>query len=83
MKQQQDALRAYSVSLAQTATLTMPALVLHGTEDKMVPYGHGVELAEALPHAKLVTYEGAGHNFFVSYRDQANADVLAFLATLP
>ena len=42
----------------------------------------GAELADTLPNAKLVTYDGAGHNYFVSYAAQANADVLAFLATV-
>lgn len=77
---QQDALRAYSVTHAQIAGLTMPALVLHGTTDSVVKPEWGAELARTLPHARLVTYEGAGHNFLVAAGDQANAEVLAFLA---
>jgi pimeloyl-ACP methyl ester carboxylesterase len=77
---QQDALRAYSVTREQIASLTVPALVLHGTADRLVRPAWGQELAEVLPDARLVTYEGAGHNYFVAAGDQANADVLAFLA---
>lgn len=77
---QQDALRAYSVSREQVATLTMPALVLHGTQDRLVRLAWGQELAEVLPHSRLVTYEGAGHNYLVAAGDRANADVLEFLA---
>lgn len=80
--QQQDALRAYSVKKSDVAALDVPALVLHGTADSTVKPEWGAELADTLPHAKLVTYEGAGHNYFVSYQDQANADVLAFLASV-
>lgn len=80
--QQQNALRAYSVSSEAVAGITVPALVLHGNEDKAVKPEWGAELADTLPHAKLVTYEGAGHNYFLSHRDQANADVLSFLATV-
>lgn len=80
--QQQNALRAYSVTNAEVAGITVPALVLHGTEDKAVRPEWGAELADTLPHAKLVTYEGAGHNYLVVYPDQANADVLAFLASV-
>ena len=77
--QQQNALRAYSVTKDEIAGITAPALVLHGTEDKTVPMAAGAELAETLPHVTYVTYEGAGHNFLASYSVQANADVLAFL----
>jgi pimeloyl-ACP methyl ester carboxylesterase/predicted glycosyltransferase len=38
-----------------------PALVLHGALDKIVPYSHAEKLAAAIPGARLVTFEGAGH----------------------
>jgi pimeloyl-ACP methyl ester carboxylesterase/predicted glycosyltransferase len=38
-----------------------PTLLLHGTLDKIVPYSHGEKLAAAVPGARLVTFEGAGH----------------------
>jgi pimeloyl-ACP methyl ester carboxylesterase len=77
---QQDALRAYSCTVEQVRALTMPALVLHGTADVLVKPEWGRELAETLPHSRFVTYDGAGHNYLVSYGDQANAEVLDFLA---
>jgi pimeloyl-ACP methyl ester carboxylesterase len=80
IKQQQDALRAYSVTKEQIAALTVPALVLHGTEDKLVPYAWGVELSETLPGARLVTFEGAAHNYLVAVGEPANTAVLEFLA---
>ena len=39
----------------------VPALVIHGTEDPVLPYAHGVALAKALPDATLLTLEGTGH----------------------
>jgi pimeloyl-ACP methyl ester carboxylesterase len=39
----------------------VPALVIHGTEDPVLPYAQGVALAEALPRAKLLTLKGTGH----------------------
>jgi pimeloyl-ACP methyl ester carboxylesterase len=77
---QQDALRAYAVSREDVAGLTMPALVLHGTHDRLVRLAWGEELAEVLPDSRLVTYEGAGHNYLVAAGEKANADVLSFLA---
>ncbi len=41
--------------------IRVPTLLLHGTEDPVVPYGHGRKFAEAVPDARLVTFEGGGH----------------------
>jgi pimeloyl-ACP methyl ester carboxylesterase len=82
LKQQQNALRAYSVSKETIAGIQLPVLVLHGDEDRGVKLEWGQELAETLPDAKLVVYRGAGHNYLVAYPNQANADVLAFLASV-
>ena len=76
---QQKALRAHSVTLEQTASLTMPALVLHGTADPVVKHSWGEELANALPDARMISYEGAGHNYLVAVGERASSDVLAFL----
>ena len=38
-----------------------PTLVIHGTEDPVLPYAHGVATAEVIPNAKLMTIEGLGH----------------------
>jgi pimeloyl-ACP methyl ester carboxylesterase len=76
---QQNALRAYAVERDAVAALTMPSLVLHGTEDAIVPLAWGEELAATLPDSRLVTYEGGGHNYIVEVDDRANSDVLEFL----
>lgn len=47
--------------LARTAEIAVPALVIHGTEDPIIPYPHGVALARTIPGAALVTLEGTGH----------------------
>lgn len=39
----------------------VPTLVLHGTEDRIVPYRHAERMAAAIPGARLVTFEGGGH----------------------
>jgi pimeloyl-ACP methyl ester carboxylesterase len=38
-----------------------PTLVIHGTEDPVFPYGHGVALAKEIPGAVLLALEGTGH----------------------
>ncbi|MBE7899920.1 alpha/beta hydrolase [Paenibacillus polymyxa] len=47
--------------LARTGEITIPALVIHGTEDPIIPYEHGMHLANEIPGAVLLTLEGAGH----------------------
>lgn len=78
--QQQNALRAYSLQPADVASMNVPAIVLHGTEDKAVPFAYGQELAATLAGAQFVTFEGAGHNYLVAYPERANEVVLQFLA---
>jgi pimeloyl-[acyl-carrier protein] methyl ester esterase len=38
-----------------------PALLIHGVEDKICPYGAAEELLAQLPQAKLISIEGCGH----------------------
>ena len=42
-------------------TLDVPTLVIHGTEDIILPYEHGKALAKAIDGAELLTLEGVGH----------------------
>jgi pimeloyl-ACP methyl ester carboxylesterase len=41
--------------------LRIPTLVIHGTEDPVLPYEHGVALAREIPGAELLTLERTGH----------------------
>jgi pimeloyl-ACP methyl ester carboxylesterase len=43
------------------ADVRVPTLVIHGTDDPVVPYGNGVALANEIPGANLLTLEGTGH----------------------
>ena len=54
----------------QLAELEVAALVVHGTEDPILPYPHGVALAETIPGATLMTLEGAGHEMPDIYLDE-------------
>jgi fermentation-respiration switch protein FrsA (DUF1100 family) len=38
-----------------------PVIVLHGPDDRIIPYRQGVALSEAAPDGKLWTYEGVPH----------------------
>ena len=41
--------------------IDIPTLVIHGTEDAILPYDHGQALAEGIKNAELMTLEGVGH----------------------
>ncbi|MGH7389281.1 MAG: alpha/beta fold hydrolase [Candidatus Rokuibacteriota bacterium] len=41
--------------------LRVPVLILHGTEDWVVPFSHGKKFADAVLGARLVTFQGGGH----------------------
>jgi pimeloyl-ACP methyl ester carboxylesterase len=38
-----------------------PTLIVHGTEDPVLPYGHALALANEIPGAELLTLEQTGH----------------------
>jgi pimeloyl-ACP methyl ester carboxylesterase len=57
--------------------LRVPTLVIHGTDDVVVPYGNGVALEREIPGAKLLTLEGAGHVLLPPDWDAVIAALLA------
>jgi pimeloyl-ACP methyl ester carboxylesterase len=43
--------------------IAVPTVVLHGTEDPLIPMAEADALAQAIPGARLVWMEGIGHEF--------------------
>lgn len=43
------------------AEINVPTLVIHGTEDPILPIEHGRAIAEGVPHAKMLEMDGSGH----------------------
>jgi pimeloyl-ACP methyl ester carboxylesterase len=41
--------------------LDVPTLVIHGTEDPVMPHEHGVTLAREIPGARMLSLEHTGH----------------------
>jgi pimeloyl-ACP methyl ester carboxylesterase len=76
---QAAAVAAYSTTREAVATLTMPALVLHGDEDSVVPFKWGQELAQTLPNSRFVKVEGAGHNFLVAGGEPTRQLIVDFI----
>ena len=62
--------------------IDVPALVLHGDDDQIVPYQNaGVLSAKLIPNATLKIYKGAPHGMCTTEKDKVNADLYAFITT--
>lgn len=60
--------------------ISAPALVVHGTSDRVIPIHHGRWLASHIPGASLVVFQGAGHGVTIERAADYNREVLAWLA---
>ena len=64
---------------ARVGQITAETLVLTGDEDTIVPMQNSINIASAMPHAKLVTVGGGSHMFFVEQAPKFNSIVTNFL----
>ncbi len=65
------------------AAVRTPTLALHGTLDKIVPYSHAEKLVAAIPGARLVTFEGAGHMLHGRHAVKVNHLIRDFVLDRP
>jgi uncharacterized protein len=49
-------------NLAKAPRVGVPTLILHGDDDRVVPYDMGVALSRGIAGAELCTIAGGGHN---------------------
>lgn len=66
---------------ADLAAITAPALVLHGSHDRLAPPAAAQFLAERLPAAQLALIPSAGHAPFLSHADATWNVLQEFLQT--
>ena len=61
--------------------IDIPTLVIHGTEDRIVPFAISGKLtAQMVKGSKLVAIDGAPHGLIWTHADQANRELLNFVA---
>jgi non-heme chloroperoxidase len=61
--------------------IDVPTLVIHGTEDRILPYDSTAKrLPGLIKDLKLITIEGGPHNIGWTFPDEVNAGLLEFLA---
>ncbi|MET8577184.1 alpha/beta hydrolase [Streptomyces sp. NPDC005012] len=71
----------YTDFRADIPAIDVPALILHGTADRILPAeGTARPFREALPSADYVEIEGAPHGLLWTHAEEVNAALLAFLA---
>jgi non-heme chloroperoxidase len=62
------------------ATIKVPTLIIHGDDDKTVPFESSGQLTHQLiPQSQLLVYEGAPHGLFVTEKERLNDDLISFI----
>jgi pimeloyl-ACP methyl ester carboxylesterase len=68
---------------SRLAEIRIPALVIHGAKDRIVPAASAQRLADGIAGARLVVFPDAGHVYTTDAPDAANQEVLRFLGNIP
>ena len=63
---------------ATLRALDLPVLVMVGTRDLLTPEQQGREIADLVPGAKLVVFEGAGHLLMLERRERLASELARF-----
>ena len=64
-------------------TIKAPTLIIHGSDDQIVPVANANLLAERIPGAELYLARGGRHMFFIEFRAEVGHVVNKFLARHP
>ncbi|QJU60345.1 alpha/beta hydrolase [Sphingomonas sp. AP4-R1] len=82
IKAHYDCVKAFSETdfTEDLKAIDVPVLVMHGTDDQIVPYADSAPLSVALlKNGTLKSYEGYPHGMCTTHADVINADLLAFI----
>jgi len=77
-----DCITAFSATdfTEDLKAIDVPVLVMHGTDDQLVPFeNHAPRMLALLKHGTLKTYDGLSHGMAATHPDVINADLLAFV----
>ena len=79
-RRQFDAGERFLETGVDATRITQRTLVIHGTEDRVVPYANAELLASRIPDCKLVRLDGAGHLAMIERADEVDDALGRFLA---
>lgn len=77
-----DCIKAFSETdfTEDLKKIAVPTLVMHGTDDQVVPFADSAPLsAKLLANGTLKAYEGFPHGMAATHADVINKDILAFI----
>ena len=80
-KAQYDCIKAFSETdfTGDLKAIEVPVLVMHGTDDQVVPFAnHGPKAAGLLKNATFKAYDGLPHGMAQTHPEVINPDLLAF-----
>jgi pimeloyl-ACP methyl ester carboxylesterase len=64
----------------ELATFKEPTLIIHGTDDQIVPIDASSRLtAKGIAQSTLLEYDGAPHGLFATHKERLTTDLLDFL----
>lgn len=66
--------------LSTPPVVTIPTLIIHGSEDSTVSVEHSIELAEQIPHAVLHVIDGASHLMPLTHEREVRDLITDFLS---
>ncbi|MBB5712656.1 alpha/beta fold hydrolase [Sphingomonas xinjiangensis] len=81
-KAQYDCITAFSATdfTEDLKAIDVPVLVMHGTDDQLVPFeNHAPRAVELLKNGSLKAYDGLSHGMAATHPAIINADLLAFV----
>ncbi len=71
---------AYTDFRNEARSINVPALIIHGTEDKTVPIEASSDrAAKLIKGSRYIKYDGAPHGLFYTDKDKLNKDLIAFI----
>ncbi len=60
----------------KSSQIKVPFLIIHGTEDQVLPFVHAEVMHKAIPQSKLLVLEGSGHEIHYAEWDRIVAAIL-------
>ena len=81
-KATQECLKAFAYTdfRHEASSINVPTLIIHGTEDKIVPIQVSSDQASKLiKGSRYIKYEGAPHGLFYTERERLNKDLIKFI----
>lgn len=68
-----------ALPLLEVKLIPVPTLVIHGTDDDLVPFAHGLYVAENAPLVELQAIEGGSHAILATHAQEVLSRLFSFI----